>query len=67
MIAKIGNKLKFQVDFINSGICIQQGKVVKVKRGLFTEKYLIELKSFLDFNTVRALWIKEKDILEIIE
>ena len=65
MIANVGDVVKYYIDFNEGGVHIQQGKVCKIKEGFFTRKYLIEVKGLLDFNTTKAHWIKEGNILEI--
>jgi len=66
MVANIGDIVKFHIDLIDSGVCIKQGKVYKIKEGFFTKKYLVETKGLLDLNTSQARWVKEVNILEIL-
>ena len=67
MVAQVGDKVKFHIDFMANGVFIQQGKVCKIKRGLFSTKYLVEVRGLLDINTTKAYWVNKKNILEIIE
>ena len=67
MVIEVGDKVKYHIEFMEAGVCIEHGKVCKIKEGFFSKKYLVESDRVLFTNTIRARWIKENTILEIIE
>lgn len=69
MVANVGDVIKYHIDFIEEGLCIQQGKVCKIKEGLFSKKYLVEVirTSALFDNNIRARWVNGKNIIEILK
>ena len=69
MPVNIGDVVKYHIDFIEEGLCIQRGKVCKIKESLFSKKYLVEvirIPTLFD-NTTRARWVNGKNIIEVIE
>ena len=70
MLVNIGDVVKYHIDFIEEGLCIQQGKVCKIKESLFSKKYLVEVirtpMLFDNSNTVRARWVNGKNIIETV-
>ena len=69
MGVKVGDIVKYHIEFIEEGVCIQRGKVCKIKDGFFTKKYLVEsIKPTIFGNgSTRAQWIKDNTIIEIIK
>lgn len=70
MIANVGDVVKYHIDFMEEGLCIQQGKVCKIKEGFFSKTYLVEVirtPMLFDNNNIRARWVKGKNIIEIKE
>lgn len=67
MVVSIGDVIKYHINFMEHGVCIQQGRVCVIKEGFFSKTYLVELKRPTDFNTSQARWVNEKNIIEVVE
>ena len=59
----VGAHIKFYIESMENGPLIRRGEVIKIKKGIFSEKYLVESNRM--FEPTVARWVKKNKIIEI--